>query len=68
MTEEEFPNYVEMDAREVDEALEDLEKAMEYAETHLQHDEVRPSAHIMAVKSRDAYEKLVETHPFYDLE
>jgi len=68
MTEEEFPNYVEMDAREVDDALESLEQVMQYAETHLQHDEVRPSAHIMAVKSRDAYDTLVKTHPLYELE
>jgi hypothetical protein len=65
---EEFENTVELDASEVDDALEDLEIVMENAETHLSHEEVRPSAHIMAVKARDAYDSLVEAHPFYELE
>jgi len=65
---EDFQNTVELDASDVDEALEDLEIVMQNAETHLSHEEVRPSGHIMAVKARDAYDTLVEAHPFYELE
>lgn len=52
----------------VEDALEQLEEAMDAAETTLTHDEVRPSAHLSAHRLADAYAALVEAHPEYELE
>lgn len=53
---------------DVDEALEDLEDAMAAGERTLGHDEVRPSATMLAHRTRDAYRTLVEAHPRYQLQ
>lgn len=59
--------YVELPTDAVDEALKELETAMRQSEMTLSHDEVRPSAHMTAMASKDAYRLLVEAHPDYDL-
>ena len=58
---------VELDAGEVDDALELLEAAMSAAKTTLSHGEARPSTVMLANKTRDAYNVLVDAHPGYDL-
>ena len=59
--------FVELDAEALDEALEDLEKAMKAGESTLNHEKVRPSAVAMAHSARDAYKKLIDAHPDYQL-
>lgn len=57
---------VEIDSEEVDKALETLEEAMRAGERSLSHDEVRPSTHMLAKRTRDAYKILVDAHVDYE--
>lgn len=68
MSEEEFENYVELEADKVDKSLESLESAMRKMEGYMQNDEVRPSVLLTDKAIRNAYTELVEAHPFYELE
>jgi uncharacterized protein (UPF0371 family) len=51
----------------LEEVFELLEDSMNHAETHLSHEEVRPSGYIMATNAKKAYRTLVEAHPDYEL-
>lgn len=58
---------VKINRGEVDEALELLEDAMNAGQRSLSHKEVRPSTHMLAHKTRDAYRVLIRAHPDYEL-
>jgi len=56
-----------IDSEAIEEVIELLEDSMKHGETHLSHEEVRPSGHIMATNAKSAYDTLIEAHPDYEL-
>jgi uncharacterized protein (UPF0371 family) len=57
-----------IESKAIEEVIELLEDSMKHGETHLSHDEVRLSGHIMATNVKTAYKTLIEAHPDYELE
>lgn len=57
-----------IDSEALEEVIELLEDSMKHGETHLSHDKVRFTGHIMATNAKAAYKTLIEAHPDYELE
>lgn len=57
---------VELPNDAVEQVIQELETGMRQAETHLNHEEIRPSGHMMAMAFKDAYRELIQAHPEYE--